>query len=174
MRKLLLIVLLVLGFYYVRQYISERDLQKSTSGKVLPETIAVQPDPRVQKVQSFLESYDSPMAESSQTFIEVADEYKLDWRLLPAIAGTESTFGKYTPSCASFNAFGWTSLSSPCGYWRFNSFDESIRHVAEQLTQKACYRKFIYTGKVEDLAIPYNQGNQTWIASVNYFIDELE
>ena len=67
-----------------------------------------QPDKRIQQLESFLKSYDSPLAEQAENFIISADRYGIDWKLVPAITGVESTFGKRIPY-QSYNAYGWAS-----------------------------------------------------------------
>lgn len=140
-----------------------------------PEVMAIEVkvDSRVEKLQNFFEKYGSPLAKNSKTFIEVADKYNLDWSLLPAIAGAESTFGKYVPSCADYNPFGWTSTTSPCGFWRFGNYDEAIRYVGEKITTKNAYSEFRNTREVKDLSIPYNGGNKEWVKNVEIFMEEL-
>lgn len=69
-------------------------------------------DPRAQILKDYLEKRNSPLASYAQDFIEAADLYDVDWRLVPAIAGTESTFGKripggHDPLYTSYNAWGW-------------------------------------------------------------------
>src|SRR3990167_7817231 len=63
-------------------------------------------DPREERLEAFLESYHSPLAEHSGFLIRIADTYGLDYRLLPSIAGAESTFCKFIPDY-SYNCFGW-------------------------------------------------------------------
>lgn len=133
----------------------------------------VKTDYRIETLKNFLEKYHSNMASSAEVFIKEADKNNLDWRLLPAIAGAESTFGKFTPPCASYNPFGWTSTTSPCGYWRFENFDDAIRHVAQKISTNATYNNFRNTRQIKDLSIPYNGGNENWIKTVNFFMNEL-
>jgi phytoene dehydrogenase-like protein len=69
-------------------------------------------DPRAQILKDYLDKHNSPLAAYAQDFIEAADMYDVDWRLVPAIAGTESTFGKripggHDPLYTSYNAWGW-------------------------------------------------------------------
>ena len=77
-------------------------------------------DPRVTQLKRFLESYGSPLAPFAKNFIDSADRYQIDWRLVPAITGVESTFGKRIPF-NSFNAYGWAN-----GVYFFNSWEQSI------------------------------------------------
>ena len=69
-------------------------------------------DPRAQILKDYLDKHNSPLAAYAQDFIDAADMYDVDWRLVPAIAGTESTFGKripggHDPLYTTYNAWGW-------------------------------------------------------------------
>lgn len=91
-------------------------------------------DDRPTRLASFLAEYDSPLVPYAKKFISVADTYGLDWRLLPAIAGTESTFGLHY-IIGTYNPFGWGS-----GRIRFSSFGQAIETVGRTLYEK--YYKF--------------------------------
>ena len=66
---------------------------------------AKQLDTRAQILHNYLESKNSPLANYSQDFIDAADQNGVDWKLVPAISGVESTFGQAEPA-GSFNAWG--------------------------------------------------------------------
>lgn len=142
---------------------------------VIPYTIEVEKkDDRIEKLSKFFRSYNSELAGESATFIEVSDEYSIDWRILPSIAMVESSGGKHTPSCAEFNSFGWSSRTSPCGFYRFTSYKESIEHVAEKIGTGRTYIAFQTTGEVSDLAKKYNPGEAIdWTKKVKFFIKKL-
>ena len=135
----------------------------------------VKVDPRKEKLYNFFAHYNALVGINIDEFIETADRYNLDYRLLPAIAGSESTFGRYTPSCADFNPFGWTSTTSPCHFWRFKSFSEAIGFVGEKISTNPSYSKYQKTGRIEDLAISYNPGGtEEWTKKVTGFMREIE
>src|ERR1700694_4821648 len=54
--------------------------------------VIVQEDKRVEILKQFFSKKDSPLANYSKFFIETADKYGLDWTLMPAISGMESSF----------------------------------------------------------------------------------
>jgi len=87
---------------------------------------------RFEAVRGFFEKAGCPATEYSQTFIEAADGYGLDWRLLPSISFVESTGGKAAPYN---NIFGWDN-----GRSRFASPKSAIWGVAYQLSRSALYR----------------------------------
>jgi len=63
-------------------------------------------DPRLQSLRNFFSKADCPAARYSEAFLEAADAYELDWRLLPSLSFIESTGGK---SARNNNIFGWDS-----------------------------------------------------------------
>src|SRR5688572_7783897 len=56
----------------------------------IPEISAKQFDPRAKILADYLEKRNSPMKNQAQDFIDAADHYGIDWKLVPAIAGVES------------------------------------------------------------------------------------
>jgi len=89
-------------------------------------------DARVNAVRGFLEKTGCPASQYSQVFLDAADGYRLDWRLLPSISFVESTGGKAAPHN---NIFGWDN-----GRSRFSSPTAAIWGVAYQLGQSVLYR----------------------------------
>lgn len=82
----------------------------------------------VQQVRSFLARKRSPMAPFADSIIVAANRYKVDPRVVVAIAGVESTFGKHQKG---FNAWGWNG-----GKTRWRSWEESIDSYTRQISQK--------------------------------------
>lgn len=126
-------------------------------------------DKRVTKLQAYLESFESPLAAHAPTFIEEADRNDVDWRLVAAIAGTESTFGKHIPT-GSYNAWGWgipTGTQSGVG---FKDWKEGIAVVTRGL-------KINYIEKgaesLEQIGYIY-AASPAWAGHVQFFIDKLD
>ncbi len=87
-------------------------------------------DFRYFRLFSYLKENNSPLADYSWYFIDQADYWGIDWRLLPAIAGLESNFGKrMLPN--TFNAYGWGG-----GYIAFDNWYDSIAQVTKNLKFK--------------------------------------
>lgn len=111
------------------------------------ETKPLNLDPRVVKLRNFFQSNNSPLSEYAPVFIQEADRYGLDWRLLPAITGVESTYGQFIPY-NSFNAYGWGG-----GKISFSNWQESISVVSFSLATN-----YVAKGRntVEKIAFTYN------------------
>lgn len=125
----------------------------------LADEVTLVPDTRAESLKKYLESKNSPLVNSAETFIAVADEYGFNWKLLPAIAGVESNFGKVQLT-NSFNPFGWGG-----GYIYFESFDESIRTVGQKLWSDI-------PAKLGPTYCPPNYSY--WISGVEQFMGEIE
>jgi len=90
-------------------------------------------DPRMHAIRNFFEKMDCPAKAFSHVFVEAADDYALDWRLLPSIAFVESTGGK---AARHNNFFGWDS-----GRASFPSPAAAIHTVGYQLAHAECYKR---------------------------------
>jgi membrane-bound lytic murein transglycosylase B len=144
-------------------------------GQVLGESLDSNADTRSKRLEKYLRSYRSPMAAHAGTFITVADRYDLDWRLLPAIAGVESGFGKRIPR-GSFNAWGWgipTGAKSGLG---FDSWDHGIETVARGLRVKYFNAGFTTLRAIESRYTPPSaaQASHPWASGVAKFMGELD
>jgi len=122
-------------------------------------------DKREIRLRKFLQKHNSPLTDYSFFFIEKADEYNLDWRLLPAIAGVESSFGKRIPA-GSYNPFGWAN-----GEFRFASWEESIETVSKSLREKY-YNKGLKN--INSIAKVYAPPSKTWASKVIFFMNKIE
>jgi hypothetical protein len=83
---------------------------------------------RAAKIDALLASYDSPLEGYGMKFVEEADENNIDWRLLVAIAGQESTFGRHACKKATNSFLGYGSCKI-----NFKSVDEAIERVSASL-----------------------------------------
>jgi len=114
----------------------------------------------------FLQKINSPLKDEAEKIITEADKNNLDWRLLPAITGVESSFGKRIP-LNSYNAYGWAN-----GQYHFKSWESSIEIVSRAL-------KTNYADKgaksVKKIARVYNPpSSSSWASKVNYFINQID
>lgn len=114
----------------------------------------------------YLSNFDSPLQNHAQDFIDAAQTHKLDWKMLPAIAGVESTFGKQIPG--GFNAWGWGVYGTQAIY--FNSWKEGIFTVAKGLREN-----YLDKGLNDPYAInKVYAASTTWGARVSYFMQDIE
>lgn len=96
---------------------------------VVPE---VKVDRRTVRLTSFFDRLRCPVSNLAQEFVAVADENRLDWRLLPSISVIESGGGK---AFRNNNILGWSN-----GGQVFPSIGSGIRMVAYKLGRSPLYR----------------------------------
>jgi len=123
MRKLLTGILLLIGFAFLPVALS-------------PSQSVAHPDyrndPRLATLRNFFHQSDCPAEKLAEVFLQAADAYELDWRLLPSLSFVESTGGKFA---RNNNMFGWAS-----GRARFRSPAAGIEAVGYQLSHSETYR----------------------------------
>jgi hypothetical protein len=127
---------------------------------------AKQLDSRAATLAAYFRKYNSPLEYQAQDFIDAADEYKMDWKLVPAIAGVESTFGKHIPG--GYNAWGWGVYGDQS--LGFTSWRDGIFTVTGGLK-----RGYIDKG----LTDPYSMNriyaaSPTWGAKVTHFLVDID
>lgn len=122
-------------------------------------------------ISNFLNQRKSPLAPFAYKFIEVADHYNFDYRLLPAIAMQESNGGKIIPN-DSFNPFGYGIYGK--SVLKFSSFEEAIEKVGKGLK-----RDYIDQGliKPEQIMTKYTPPSLAkggaWAIGVSSFMQDL-
>ncbi len=89
-------------------------------------------DPRLETLRKFFHQGDCPAEHLSAVFLEAADAYSLDWRLLPSLSFVETTGGK---NAHNNNMFGWDS-----GRAKFTSPAAGIHAVGYRLANSDTYR----------------------------------
>lgn len=126
-------------------------------------------DVRVETLAAVLEAYGSPLANEAKTFVFYADTYKLDWKLVAAIAGVESTFGKHIPS-GSYNAWGWAVYTGTQRGVAFTNWKQGIATVSEGLR-----KNYLDEGAqtLEQIGGRY-AASRAWAKSVRFFLTKIE
>ena len=141
----------------------------NASAQLQPEIAKeVENDHRVKILEGYLNEYNSPLAPHARSFIESADKYDLDWKLLVSIAGLESSYGKHIPQ-NSHNGWGWGYNNGTVKH--FASWDEAIEEISRGLRQG-------YLKELKD-SDPYIIGptyaaSPTWAVRVTYFMNRLD
>jgi len=165
MKKLILIILISTALLAVSAGVTYAQNEAETSASVKTQSQEKGFDYRVENLRKFLEKFNSPLSLYAQDFVNYADANGLDYRLVPAISGVESTFGKYIPY-NSYNAYGWAN-----GDYRFTSWRDSIAHVSETL-------KVAYIDKgaptISKIAKKYAPPSATWGNKVKYFVSKID
>lgn len=87
---------------------------------------------RLDRLKAFFAKFNCPAREYAVDFLAAAENYGLDWRLLPSISWVESSGGK---TAKNNNLFGWN-----CGRASFPSATAAIHEVARKLSRSPRYR----------------------------------
>ncbi|MGA2910677.1 MAG: hypothetical protein ABSE04_02640 [Candidatus Microgenomates bacterium] len=165
MNKLITITLIIstLSLIGAGRVYAQNESDSSASLKTQSESTGF--DYRVENLTVFLEKYDSPLAPYAQDIVAYADENGLDYRLVPAISGVESTFGKFIPS-NSYNAYGWVN-----GDYTFKSWPDSINVVSSTLKANYIDRGAV---SIPQIAKRYAPPSTTWGGNVKYFVSQID
>lgn len=125
-------------------------------------------DSRVESLRAFFLKNKSPLEPYSADFIDTAQKYDLDYRLLPAIAMQESNLCKKAPkdsyNCWGFGMYGRKTL-------KFDNFGEAIDSVSKTLAENYKSIGLITPEQIMSKYTPSNKGD--WAASVNFFMNQL-
>lgn len=132
-------LIVALIFFLIPQGSASQVLPAATT---IPAAIATTTitDSRPSLIDAYFAKRHMPLAGYGSIFVKVADTYKIDWRLLPAIAVRESSGGLHA---CGFNAFGWGS----CKHKNFTSFDDAIETVGRNLGGENPATARYYSGK---------------------------
>lgn len=172
--KLLVSLLLILPLLAISRQVSAQMLIGNTSvtndaiarGSYTFEVESKKLDNRGRILSDYLASFNSPLQYHAEDFIEAADAYELDWKLIPAIAGVESTFGKRIPG--GFNAWGWGVYGTQAIY--FSSWRAGIYTLAKGLREN-----YLNKGLTDPYAMNrIYASSPTWGSKVAYFMQDIE
>ena len=106
------------------------------------------------------------MAGLESELIAAAESRGLDWTLMAAIAGTESSFGRRMPrNC--INPYGWGIYGD--NKLCFESFVGAANTVAEGLTSR------YNTTSLESIGRTYNKvSTEGWISHTRFFMNKIK
>lgn len=143
--------------------------EESLSGPHMVHKIEYEKVDRVTVLKTFFKKYNSPLYSSAETFVQVADKYGMDYRLLPAISCMESTCGKFMPS-DSYNAWGWGVYGN--NVIRFKNFDEGIETVGKGIYEGYISKGLTNPSTMAPVYTPPNSFN--WRNGVNFFMNQID
>ena len=125
-------------------------------------------DARAELVRQYLFRYSSPLEKYADYIVKMADHYKIDFRLITAIAQQESNLCRFIPE-GTYNCWGWGIHSR--GTLGFLSYEEGIQVVTEGLKDeyidKGLETPYEIMGKYTPLS------NGSWAQGVEMFMEEM-
>lgn len=128
-------------------------------------------DARAKIIEDFFKDYKSPLSRFGEIFIEVADQYHLDYRLLPAIAMQESNGGQKVIN-NSYNPFGYGIYGNLV--IRFSSWEQAIERVAKALREDYLNKGLVTPAQIMTKYTPPSLAKGgSWAKGVTSFMEEL-
>lgn len=131
--KILLVIFAAIIILLPQKSYAQEKASRSSANIQNPTFKEGDSDYRVKILEKYLTQYDSPLTSNAKDFVYYADKYDLDWRLVAAISGVESTYGKEIPPY-SYNGWGWGVYGTHV--IRFSSWKEGIATVSQGLREK--------------------------------------
>lgn len=144
-------------------------MENSSYGNILAQTSnATYDNYHTQILHAYLLQENSPLAAYASEFVSQARQYNLDWKLVAAISGVESTFGQQIPT-GSYNACGWGIYGTKSIY--FNSWQQGIDTISSGLRQQ--YMNKWGAGDVFSIGRIYSSSS-AWPYHVEYFMNQIQ
>jgi hypothetical protein len=162
-----LILLLIIGFSSLRSTAHASQPEADQSATLV--VFEVQADDRIAKLRGYLASFHSPLVNKAPHFIAEADRFFLDWKLVPAIAGLESTYGKRLPR-GTFNAWGWGIPTPQHRGIAFSDWENGITTVTEGLRTNYVDRG---ASSIEQIGRRY-ASSPTWAVRVRHIMADID
>ena len=128
-----------------------------------------QSDGRVERLREFFAAYNSPLEPYAADVVAAADEYGLDFRLVPSIAMQESGLCKTIPdnsyNCWGFGVYNHTAV-------HFDSYKDGIYTVTKTLAEKYKANGLVTPQQIMTMYTPSSNGS--WAFGVNTFMNQLQ
>lgn len=127
------------------------------------------------QIEALLEQYESPMAGTGDTFLLEGREHGVDPAFLVAVAGAETSFGRYLYAqggdACTYNAFNWFYADT----WPeadFVSWEDAIATLAEGIAGPLYHEDGLYS--VWQIGPRYcPDGTDNWLRNVSQFMTRL-
>jgi len=114
-----------------------------------------------ERIERFLDGYDSPLRPYARRIVAAGLRHDVDPRLIVAISGTETTFGRFH---RGHNAWGWEPVDGPA---RWPSWEEAIESYARLFARG-------YKSRAPELIGPrYAPFAPTWHETTRLFFSRI-
>ena len=161
-----IVIFFLLTFCYPGKTFA-REISSASSAVLANRIVSKAYDKRIEVLGKFLKQYNSPLAQFAAKFVKDADRYNIDWRLVAAIAGVESTFGNFTPN-NSYNAWGWGIYGE--NVTRFSSWEEGIGVISKGIREE--YMNKWNAGNVDEIGRIY-AASPDWSYRVEWYMERI-
>lgn len=125
-------------------------------------------DNRKEVVINFLNRYNSPAKDKAEAILNIADRSNVDYKIIIAIAGTESSLWKNLNF--KWNAWGWgVWAGKQHGDWKWDTFEQGLESFTGEFARSK------YNGMdIEAISRAGYNNSEHWRATTRYFYSELE
>lgn len=132
-------------------------------------------DARSLLLTQFLNENHSPLAPYANYILDRANAYKIDFRLVPAIAMCESNVGKHIPSHDSYNAWGISVATGTTSGAKFPNWLYAIDWVSRYIKESYFNKGITSLTDIGAIWAPPSvaKGN-SWANCVQYFMDQIQ
>lgn len=143
------------------------------SSQILDITV-VPGDARALLLQKFLEKYGAPLSSYANSFVENADRYSIDYRLLASISMCESLGGKHVPEKDGYNPFGIAVYTGQNFGKKFTTWDHAIEWASKYIKDR-----YIDQGLTDLIQIgarwapPSVEKGNSWANCVQSFMNQI-
>jgi len=161
-KQILVFAIAISLIFFQSKALANRVVENSPSVEIQAKVL----DEKAEVLADYFKKYNSPLEAHAQDFIDAAKEYDLDWKLVAAISGVESTFGKFIPG--GYNGWGWGVYGNQAIY--FKSWKEGIFAVSKGLREN-----YLNKGLTDPYQMNKNYAaSPFWGGKVAYFMKDLE
>lgn len=141
--------------------LEEKVIVRNIAVNEIPTYTYVPDSTKVRNVRQYLEGRNSPLAQYAEVFVEAADHYGIDYRIIAAISVIESGAGKH--NFRPHNAWGW-------GRMTFSSWEEGIWTVSRGIG--GYYSRGLTTPQlISTYYCPPNA--QRWAENVTFVMNQI-
>lgn len=166
-KRILIIAALLLLAFGAKPVYAQEVAMSDPSAKTKTTLVDIDQRPRV--LREYLAAKNSPFTDEAGYFVKEADRLNLDWKLVTAIAGVESTFGAHIPT-NSYNAWGWGVFTGTSDGVHFAGWKDGITHVSEGLR----YNYFDKGAKTVEQVGRIYAASPVWAYKVKWFLNDIE
>ncbi len=168
MKNILLLIIIAAALIIPQSARAQEKASASSASIQTPIAAKQEVDYRAKILERYLQSKDSPLAPFANEFVVDADKYNLDWRLVAAISGVESTFGQAIPPY-SYNGWGWGVYGD--NVIRFKSWPDGINTVSQGLRERYMDQ---WGGKdIYQIGAMY-ASSPAWANHVNFYLNNID
>jgi hypothetical protein len=167
-KNIIILFILTLIFAFNAHAVSAQQRASASSAETIIAGKETKADYRVKILEGYLNEQNSPLAPFAADFVRDADKYNLDWKLVAAISGVESTFGLAIPT-NSYNGWGWGVYGT--NVIRFASWNEGIDTISQGLRER--YMDQLGGKDIYQIGRVY-ASSPAWAGHVEYYMNKIQ